>query len=214
MAAATHVRFAVLFVSAVLTSGCQVRGFLGFGNEPAEPLPVERAPRTKVVRPAKPTPPAPVVASAPIKTEDSVIFPQPQSAQAAPKALAPEQVAGTAASRTGPLPVDEQRLPPLPDADDPPGLRGYLTQAAHALVRGQVGKSADLYGRALKRAPFNPYALHGLALTEARQGRFAKARSLAARSQFMNATDAALGQANARLLEELDDALEARARRR
>lgn len=203
---------AAVLVLAATSSGCQIRNYLSFGNEVAEPQPTGAAPRAERVIPVA-TPPAPL-ATAPIKTEDSVIFPQPRADQRAPQALQPALVvradAGPVSARTDPAIAPL----PMPQAEDPkvdPTLRALLTQASVALQRGQLARSGALFAKATDRAPFNPYALHGLAVTQARQGQFAKARSLAARSHFLNATDRKLSRANARLLEELDAALASRA---
>ena len=204
--------FALLVALAAALSGCQVRNYMPFGNEPTEPVATTPAPGAAatsqpVVKALKPE-----VATAPIKTEDSVIYPQPRRNQSAPRTLHPALAVRS-------LPVTEKvradaDAVPMPQTDDPkvePALHLLLTQARAALLRGEVKRSSALYEKAIARAPFNSYALHGLASAEARQGNFAKARSLAARSQFLNASDASLGQANSRLLEELEAVLASRA---
>ena len=202
-----------VLVLAVTCGGCQVRHLSSFGDEVAKPHPSVPAQRAKSAMPYFVQTPKPT-ATTPIKTEDSIIFPQPRADQSAPQALQPVLAVRSKAGATTERADHDFVSLPMPKADDPKvdlALRGLLRRANGAMRRGNLKRSGALYAQATERAPFNPYALHGLAVTDARQGQFAKARSLAARSQFLNATDSELGQANARLLEELDAALASRA---
>ena len=201
-----------MFALSAALSGCQVPNYLPFGKELTEPLATTPAPDATVTSQPVVKALKPEGATAPIKTEDSIIYPQPRRNQSAPQTLHP-----ALAVRSHPI-SDKARADadvlPMRQTDDSkvePALQALLTQARAALLRGEVKRSSALYEKAVARAPFNLHALHGLASAEARQGNFAKARSLAARSQFLNASDPTLGQANSRLLEELEAVLARRA---
>jgi Flp pilus assembly protein TadD len=68
--------------------------------------------------------------------------------------------------------------------------------------RGRLTNAAATLERALRIEPKNPRLWHQLALVRLRQGDYAQAESLAARSNTWAADDAELKAANQRVIEE------------
>lgn len=199
-----HMLFAL--AALLMLGGCKFAG-VQLWPEAQPPAVVERAPEPAPV-------PAPDPAT-PINTEDSTIFPQPKTFADKPQPLTLD---GADAIADKPRRSAEQRtaargaVPSAPgsavaDHVRLPAASVLAKRAERARAAGDEGQAAALYERALKLDNFDPWLLHGMALLRAAQRELRKARSLAARAQFLNRDDRELFARNADLLREINDAL-------
>ena len=97
---------------------------------------------------------------------------------------------------------------PSPDAEGPAApqesiaVAGLMESARADAQAGRLAEAAARLERALRLEPRNPRLWHELARVRLRQGEYAQAESLAARSNSWAAADSALRAANLRLIED------------
>ena len=97
---------------------------------------------------------------------------------------------------------------PSPDAEAPPArqesiaVAGLMENARADAQAGRLAEAAARLERALRLEPRNPRLWHELALVRLRQGEYAQAENLAARSNSWAGDDSALRAANLRLMDE------------
>lgn len=129
--------------------------------------------------------------------------PPPAETEAPPPA--PEAPAAPEA----PPPVTETPLPPVPQepvAKPAPqeniAIARLMRNAEKESEAGRLANAAATLERALRIEPRNPRLWHELARVRLRQGEYAQAATLAARSNSWAGSDASLREANQRLIEE------------
>lgn len=129
--------------------------------------------------------------------------PPPAGTEAPPPA--PEAPAAPEA----PPPVTETPLPPVPQepvAKPAPqeniAVARLMRNAEKESEAGRLANAAATLERALRIEPRNPRLWHELARVRLRQGEYAQAATLAARSNSWAGSDASLREANQRLIEE------------
>ncbi len=81
-------------------------------------------------------------------------------------------------------------------------VAGLMDSARADVAAGRLANAAASLERALRIEPRNPRLWHELAQVRLRQGQFAQAASLAQRSNSWVGSDAALREANERLIEQ------------
>jgi len=91
---------------------------------------------------------------------------------------------------------------PGPARPESVAVAGLMDQARAQASAGRLANAAATLERALRIEPKNPRLWHQLALVRLRQGDYAQAESLAARSNTWAADDAELKAANQRVIEE------------
>jgi len=101
-------------------------------------------------------------------------------------------------------PFESPPPPPMPGPARPESVAvaGLMDQARAQASAGRLANAAATLERALRIEPKNPRLWHQLALVRLRQGDYAQAESLAARSNTWAADDAELKAANQRVIEE------------
>jgi uncharacterized protein HemY len=116
---------------------------------------------------------------------------------------------GCAAHEPAPIetshpPFEAPPPPPMPGPSRPESvaIAGLMDSARADASRGRLTNAAATLERALRIEPKNPRLWHQLALVRLRQGDYAQAESLAARSNTWAADDAELKAANQRVIEE------------
>ena len=94
--------------------------------------------------------------------------------------------------------------PPMPGPSraENVAVAGLMDSARADASRGRLTNAAATLERALRIEPKNPRLWHQLALVRLRQGDYAQAENLAARSNTWAAEDAELKAANQRVIEE------------
>src|SRR4051812_25930115 len=107
------------------------------------------------------------------------------------------------APEPGPPPPPEPLPPPPPAATPAPAPRsenvaiaGLMQNARDDVAAGRLGNAAASLERALRIEPRNPRLWHELAQVRVKQGQYAQAESVAARSNSWADTDNALRGAN------------------
>lgn len=81
-------------------------------------------------------------------------------------------------------------------------IAGLMDSARADAAAGRLVSAAATLERALRIEPRNPRLWHELALVRQRQGDYAQAASLAARSNSWAGSDSALRAANQRIIEQ------------
>jgi len=124
-------------------------------------------------------------------------------------ATQPEQPQGPSPA---PAPEAQQLPAPPPERVPPPraettAVAGLMDSARTDTAAGRLTNAAATLERALRIEPRNARLWHELALVRFRQGDYAQAESLAARSNTLAGNDSELRSANQRLV---DDARSAR----
>jgi Tfp pilus assembly protein PilF len=116
-------------------------------------------------------------------------------------------LAGCAAPGPGPeLPPVEAPPPEAQEKRENVAVAG-LMQSAHAeAAAGRLATAAASLERALRIEPRNPRLWHELARVRLRQGEYAQAESMAARSNAWAGSDTALRAENQRLIEQAREA--------
>src|SRR4051812_43230382 len=109
-----------------------------------------------------------------------------------------------APTETSHPPFESPPPPPMPGPARPESVAvaGLMDSARADASRGRLTNAAATLERALRIEPKNPRLWHQLALVRLRQGDYAQAESLAARSNTWAAGDAELKAANDRVIEE------------
>lgn len=135
----------------------------------------------------------------------------PTSITGAPSGgTAPSGQPGTGAEQK---PAQGEVVRPGPQTSE--AVRGLLAQASQAARAGQLQNVDSLLERALRIEPRNPVLWHYLARLRLRQGRFAEARAMAAKSNSLAGDDTGLQSDNWRLIgycaQQLGDEAAARA---
>ena len=102
----------------------------------------------------------------------------------------------------GPVPEPAPPLPAPAARTENLAIAGLLDGARADAAAGRLANAAASLERALRIEPKNPRLWHQLALVRLRQGDYAQAESLAARSNTWAASDAELKAANDRVIEE------------
>jgi tetratricopeptide (TPR) repeat protein len=113
---------------------------------------------------------------------------------------------------TGPAPAPgepaPQELPP-PDAQEKRenvAVAGLMQSARADSAAGRLSTAAASLERALRIEPRNPRLWHELARVRLKQGEYAQAQSMAARSNAWAGNDSALREENQRLIEQAREA--------
>jgi Tfp pilus assembly protein PilF len=122
------------------------------------------------------------------------------------RALAVLLLAGCATSQQ-PAPTEEAAKPPEVVAAPPPvkenvAIAGLMDSARGEYAAGNFPSAAASLERALRIEPRNPRLWHELARVRLKQGQYAQAESVAARSNSWAADDKALRTENWRLIAE------------
>lgn len=122
---------------------------------------------------------------------------------------APPPAPEAPAAPEAPPPVTEAPLPPVPQepvAKPAPqeniAVARLMRNAEKESEAGRLANAAATLERALRIEPRNPRLWHELARVRLRQGEYAQAATLAARSNSWAGSDASLREANQRLIEE------------
>ncbi len=113
-------------------------------------------------------------------------------------------VAGCA-SAPEPTPAPPAEPPPLPEtplARETVAIAGLMESARNDAAAGRLVQAAGTLERALRIEPRNPRLWHELAKVRLRQGDTAQAANLAARSNSLAGSDAALRAANQTIIEQ------------
>lgn len=104
---------------------------------------------------------------------------------------------------------DEQPAPEAPPAPPPPlqhresiAVAGLMESARSEAASGNLANAAASLERAIRIEPRNPRLWHELASVRLKQGQYAQAESVAARSNSWAGDDRALRAANWRLIAE------------
>ncbi len=118
-------------------------------------------------------------------------------------ATAPDQAPPDAPAPEAPAPETVQRQESV-------AVAGLMQSARTETAAGRLSSAAAALERALRIEPRNPRLWHELARVRLRQGEYAQAESMAARSNTWAANDAALRAANQQVI---DAAREAAGRR-
>jgi len=106
-----------------------------------------------------------------------------------------------------PVPEPAPVAPALPPHKESIAIAGLMDSARSDAAAGNLAAAAASLERAIRIEPRNPRLWHELARVRLRQGQFAQAESMAARSNSWAGADSALRAANEGLI------AEARARR-
>jgi len=113
---------------------------------------------------------------------------------------------------TGPEPAPEvpapEAPPPeaLPERQESVAVAGLMQSARSDSAAGRLSTAAASLERALRIEPRNPRLWHELARVRLKQGEYAQAESMAARSNAWAGKDAALRAENQRLIEQAREA--------
>jgi Tfp pilus assembly protein PilF len=107
-------------------------------------------------------------------------------------------LAGCAAP--SPAPVEEPAKPQAQRPQETVAVAGLMESARADAAAGRLANAAASLERALRLEPRNPRLWHELARVRLRQGDFAQAESLAARSSTWAASDTALRAENWRVI--------------
>ena len=116
---------------------------------------------------------------------------------------------------TGPAPSPEQPEQPAPQEPPPPevqqkrenvAIAGLMQSARADSAAGRLSTAAASLERALRIEPRNPRLWHELAKVRLKQGEYAQAESMAARSNSWAGSDSALREENQRLIEQAREA--------
>lgn len=114
------------------------------------------------------------------------------------RALLVLALAGCAAP--SPAPVEEPAKPQAQRPQETVAVAGLMESARADAAAGRLANAAASLERALRLEPRNPRLWHELARVRLRQGDFAQAESLAARSSTWAASDPALRAENWRVI--------------
>ena len=133
--------------------------------------------------------PAPVSDSAPAPVSDSVPVPVPDSGTAP----LPDSVAGPVAALPAPVPANA-------------AIASLVTSARSDMAAGRLTNAAASLERALRIEPRNPHLWQELARVRLRQGDYAQAESVAARSSSWAGSDSRLRADNWRLIAQAREA--------
>ncbi|HEX6321104.1 MAG TPA: tetratricopeptide repeat protein [Burkholderiales bacterium] len=109
---------------------------------------------------------------------------------------------------TAPEPPSPEAPPPeaLPERQESVAIAGLMKSARSDSAAGRLSTAAASLERALRIEPRNPRLWHELARVRLKQGEYAQAESMAARSNAWAGNDSELRAENQRLIEQAREA--------
>jgi len=102
---------------------------------------------------------------------------------------------------------DKEQAEPAPETSPAPAAAALVAQARQASRAGRYEAAVHDLERAIRIEPGNASLWHELARVRFQQGRYEQARQMAARSNALLASNAALKARNDRLIDRARDAL-------